>query len=192
MQYSEKEYLDARHGVDPGLREGEDLTSYNNEIITNHNQELIESYPWLSDNIVWNEDETFSINYEKEDFTWTWLDAMEDGWRLAFGLNLCYDLKQELKKYNYNNKYYISEIKEKYGVLCWYDGGYPSDSEVENIIDKYEELSKHFCMDCGNPTEWTLDDSYWIYYYCDDCKKKLEADNPSIKFVRMNEKDQDV
>lgn len=183
MQYSEKEYLDARHGVDPGLREGEDLTSYNNEIITNHNQELIESYPWLSDNIVWNEDETFSIDYEKEDFTWTWLDAMDDGWRLAFGLDLCYDLKNALKEYDYNNRYCITEIKEKFGELRWYCGNVP-DEKIYDIIDKYVKLSQNTCIYCGKPATMRLTD--YIIPVCNDCLEELNKDYPH-EFVEITD-----
>lgn len=45
----------------------------------------------------------------------TELDAMPDGWRKAFGIQMCKEIKQELKKYNYLYKYRITQIKEKFG-----------------------------------------------------------------------------
>jgi hypothetical protein len=47
--------------------------------------------------------------------SYTELDAMPDGWRKAFGIQMCKDLKKVLKQYNYLYKYRIMQIKEKYG-----------------------------------------------------------------------------
>lgn len=186
MLYSEHQYLDALYGRTKDIPEGENKELYESNLIVEHNRQLLSSYPWLSEHLVWEDDGTFTIG-ENETFEHTWLDCMPDGWRLSFGLDLCYDLKQELKKFNYNNRYYISDIKEKYGVLRWYDGGYPEESEVEAIIDRYVRLSEQVCMDCGNPVEWKLDDPIWIYYYCDDCKNKLEELGTDLKFIRIEE-----
>lgn len=47
--------------------------------------------------------------------SYTELDAMPDGWRKVFGIQMCKEIKQELKKYNYLYKYRITQIKEKFG-----------------------------------------------------------------------------
>ena len=80
---------------------------------------------------------------------------------------------------------YEADIKEKFGVLHWYSASEPAVSNVHEILEKYEELSKKYCMECGKPNEWILDDPYWIYYYCNDCKERLEKEE-GLKFRRMN------
>lgn len=59
------------------------------------------------------------------DYEYTELDSMPDGWRKAFGEQMCEELKNELLKFNYLDKYRITQIKEKFGTLRWYDEGYP-------------------------------------------------------------------
>lgn len=100
--------------------------------------------------------------------TYTELDAMEPGWRKAFGIQMCEEIKQALKKHNYLYKYRITQIKEKFGTLRWYDEGAPK--EVHDIIDKYENLSWNTCCCCGKPA--TKITSGWISPYCDDCFPK--------------------
>ena len=73
--------------------------------------------------------------------TYTELDAMEPGWRKAFGIQMCKEIKKELKKYNFLHKYRITQIKEKFGELRWYDSGIPKDSKILDIIEKYSEIS---------------------------------------------------
>lgn len=55
--------------------------------------------------------------------TYTELDAMEPGWRKAFGIQMCKEIKKELKKYNFLYKYRITQIKEKFGC-------YDTETEV--------------------------------------------------------------
>ena len=92
---------------------------------------------------------------------------MEPGWRKAFGIQMCKEIKQELKKYKFLYKYRIVQIKEKWGYLHWYDGGTPKDSKVYDIIRKYEQISAKTCGVCGKPA--TKMSKGWIYPYCDDC-----------------------
>lgn len=70
------------------------------------NQELIKKYPWLQIRNVWTN--------EKLDDKFTWLDDLPEGWRKAFGLQIVEDLDQILKKTNYQDKYKITQIKEKW------------------------------------------------------------------------------
>lgn len=100
--------------------------------------------------------------------TWTELDAMEPGWRKAFGIQMCEELKQQLKKDHYLYKYRITQIKEKWGYLHWYDEG--SSREVQDIISKYENISWNTCIMCGKPA--TKITAGWISPYCDDCFPK--------------------
>lgn len=99
--------------------------------------------------------------------TYTELDAMEPGWRKAFGIQMCKEIKRELKKYNFLHKYRITQIKEKWGELVWSDSGIPKDSKIWDIIEKYSEISYKTCINCGKPA--TKISTGWISPYCDDC-----------------------
>lgn len=99
---------------------------------------------------------------------YTELDAMPTGWRKAFGIQMCKEIRRALLKngglkalFNYR----IMQIKEKFGGLRWYDGY--SNDEIFRIIDKYEDLSYKTCIDCGKPA--TKMSKGWISPYCDDC-----------------------
>lgn len=99
--------------------------------------------------------------------SYTELDAMEPGWRKAFGIQMCKEIKKELKKYKFLYKYRIFQIKEKWGYLHWYDSGHPKDSKIYDIVRKYEQISAKTCGVCGKPA--TKISKGWIYPYCDDC-----------------------
>ena len=100
---------------------------------------------------------------------YTELDALDKGWRLKFGKQLCKDIKKSLLKEGGRRRlkdYRILQIKEKWGRLCWYACGDTSEI-MEKIIPKYEELSYHTCINCGKPA--TKRSTGWICPYCDDC-----------------------
>ena len=99
--------------------------------------------------------------------SYTELDTMEPGWRKAFGIQMCKEIKQELKKHRFLHKYRIFQIKEKWGYLHWYDSGHPKDSKIYDIVRKYEQISAKTCGVCGKPA--TKISKGWIYPYCDDC-----------------------
>ena len=123
-----------------------------NEVIK-HNKKLVKEYPFLKiyDN----------MNY-------TWLDNMPTGWRIAFGEQMCKEIKEELVKNNELDSYQIIQIKEKFGGLRWYDNsGLPG---MQFIIAKYEALSEKTCINCGKPANWIS--KGWISPYCDDCATK--------------------
>ena len=98
--------------------------------------------------------------------TYTELDDMPTGWRKAFGIDLCKELKTELKKHKYLRKYRITQIKEKFGGLRWYDNS--NTKEGYNIIQKYEHISFNTCINCGKPATYVS--AGWISPYCDNCK----------------------
>lgn len=112
---------------------------------------------WIDLNIL---DKIFFIpNY-------TELDAMPEGWRKAFGIQMCKEIKSELKKHKGAlKKYRIIQIKEKFGGLRWYDVN--STKEIWNIINKYEDLSFKTCINCGKPAEYIS--CGWISPYCSNC-----------------------
>lgn len=100
--------------------------------------------------------------------TYTKFDEIPEGWRKAFGLQMCEDIREALLCEGGKElleSYYILQIKEKYGTLRWYDECAPKS--VHDIIYKYENLSYHTCINCGKPA--TKLSTGWISPYCDDC-----------------------
>ena len=97
----------------------------------------------------------------------TELDAMDYGWRKAFGIQMCKDIRKALLSHGwkYLFQYRITQIKEKFGELRWYDLN--STQDIQDIIHKYEDISAHTCIDCGKPA--TKMSTGWICPYCDDC-----------------------
>lgn len=99
---------------------------------------------------------------------YTELDAMPEGWRRAFGMDICKEIRAALYKefglkgvFNYR----IEQIKEKYGSLRWYDAR--TTHKIQEIISKYEEISSRTCINCGAPATWISNG--WISPYCDKC-----------------------
>lgn len=126
---------------------------------------LTARYPWLRLRNVWNGEAIYL-----EDGNW--LDAMPNGWRVAFGEQMCEELHQLLKKANFVDQYQIVQIKEKWGYLHWYDSGVPDEisEEYYKLIRKYEELSKRTCIECGAPA--TKISCGWISPWCDKCAEE--------------------
>ena len=111
--------------------------------------------------------------------SYTELDAMDAGWNKAFGIQMCKEIKQELKKHKFLYKYRIVQIKEKWGYLHWYDAGVPKNSSIYEIIRKYEDISSKTCVVCGKPA--TKMSTGWICPYCDDCV------DPNRKYTKIGE-----
>lgn len=141
------------------------------------NKELIEKYPFLMPYNIWTGEPIEDYFYE-----YTWLDDMPDGWRNAFGLQMCEDLKNALLEEGGEkllSEYRIDQIKEKFGYLRWYDNW--TTKKVQDIIRKYEDLSARTCISCGKPA--TKISRGWICPWCDDCaSKKLEDYIPISEF----------
>ena len=99
---------------------------------------------------------------------YTELDSMDKGWKDAFGMNFCKDLRKALIKtggYKLLFRFRILQIKEKYGRLEVYCIGY--NDEINKVISKYSKLSEKTCIRCGKPATWIS--KGWISPYCDDC-----------------------
>ena len=130
------------------------------------NKILVEKFPFLLPHNRWTNE--VSDDY---DYSYTEIDAMPLGWKKAFGLQMCEDIKKVLQKGDgLLESYRILQIKEKYGSLRWYDNF--TTEELNKVINKYEELSMRTCIDCGEPA--TKISMGWISPYCDSCTKKLE------------------
>jgi hypothetical protein len=121
------------------------------------NKKLCEKYPFLIVKNRW----TGEVS-EDYDYSYTEIDAMPQGWFKAFGMQMVEELSQALGE-NAKN-YRITQIKEKFGGLRWYDAG--CTKEGYEVIRKYEGLSIITCIICGEPATKISDG--WISPYCNE------------------------
>lgn len=101
-------------------------------------------------------------------YEFTWYDDIPIGWRKAFGKQLSKDLKKQLKKDKQLKTFRFLQIKEKWGLLHIYTQG--CSEECWELLDKYEELSSHYCIKCGK--EGKMREGYYIIPLCDECFKE--------------------
>ena len=146
------------------------------QLTKEQNKELVEKYPFLKPKSRWTGKVRDDYDYDRTD-----LDNMPDGWRIAFGEEMCAELKTIIEKHGSMEEYAILDIKEKYGELCWYDYGLASVQEYFDWEHKYRLKSRHTCIRCGNKA--TKISSGWISPYCDECATHLK----SIQFVDLEE-----
>lgn len=102
--------------------------------------------------------------------TCCWYYSIDKGWRNAFGVTFCDELKNALKRYGILKTYVITDVKEKFGELTIYDEGAPE--EVHDIILKYGYISERTCIVCGRRARYVT--RGWIEPYCEDCIKNIE------------------
>lgn len=106
-----------------------------------------------------------------------WLWQIDKGWRKAFGIQMCKEIKASLKRNGCLKTYRFTSVKEKYGVLTIYDDGAPG--EVHDIINKYEYISARTCINCGRPALYRT--AGWVEPYCDDCIKSAGTNMEPLK-----------
>ena len=133
------------------------------------NKKLCDEFPFLIPHNVWTDEVPKDYNYE-----YTWIDSAPSGWKNLI-IECCKEIKPILEQHDWLDKYRITQIKEKWGGLRWYDFGAPS--EVHNIIYKYELLSEKVCCVCGEPS--TKLSTGWILPFCDKC---FENENNMYNF----------
>lgn len=90
-----------------------------------------------------------------------------DGWLKLF-FQLCEDIKPILEKERIIDNFYFIQVKEKHNSIRCYSNGIAS-REVEDIINKYEQMSYYVCTRCGRPAT-CVSTGYWASF-CDDCWK---------------------
>lgn len=132
------------------------------------NKKLIERYPFLLPR-----HRLTGVCPTDYDFRYTELDAMPDGWRIAFGEDICKEIMEELILKDCVDTYRIMQIKEKYGELRWYSQG-GTERIYKEIVPKYEKLSMRTCIKCGQPA--TLISTGWIAPWCNMCADKFSHD----------------
>lgn len=69
----------------------------------------------------------------------------------------------------------VSQVKEKYGELCFYFDCRCQGlrTEIEKIVEKYEEMSGCVCEVCGAPGSLRTD-LQWIQTLCDEHYREKE------------------
>lgn len=102
-------------------------------------------------------------------YDYTYYDLIDLGWQKAFGKELTNDIAKALKadripKHKWHNVVYWEDIKEKFGSLCLYC---ISTDKVLDVLDKYERMSKDYCICCGAPATHVT--KGYVIYLCKDC-----------------------
>lgn len=103
--------------------------------------------------------------------TSTWLDNLPYGWKQGFAIDMCKEIKRVLKRRKRNGDlyhYFIFDVKEKRGELCWHASLHTY--ELDNIIEKYEDVAYHTCVECGKPAEYHTDS---LGSYCEEHMEEL-------------------
>lgn len=95
--------------------------------------------------------------------------CIDYGWRKAFGIQLCKEVKEAAKRHGCLKDYRFTTVKEKFGALNIYDNGAPE--EIHDILAKYEYISSRTCIECGRRAKYITQG--WIEPYCEDCIKKV-------------------
>lgn len=96
---------------------------------------------------------------------YTFWDDIPEGWRKAFGLQMC----KELQKYA-NKNYRWIDCKEKYGRIDISD--VCGNVETNKILHKYEYISEFTCIECGKVADGRT--TSWINPYCIQCKPEYD------------------
>ena len=149
-----KKYTDKRRGLNKAHRKRKKAERL-------RNKKLIKKYCWLIPRSVWSGKKLKDYEYDYTEY-----DCLGEGWQKAFGKLLLEDIDQELRKYNYRDKYRIYEVKEKYGQMRWYDNGGAGEATT-----KYEYISENVCYFCGKP-DTAMTNLGWILPVCPKCYEK--------------------
>jgi len=94
-----------------------------------------------------------------------------DGWYELLR-QLCAEVTEVYRPKGLEVDIEIAQIKEKYGLLCFYYNTSKKDPTIHNIIseiaEKYEKKSEKVCEECGAVGR-LRNDSSWIRTLCDNC-----------------------
>ena len=154
------------------------------ELTVEQIKKLVRKYPYLRPTSIWT-------GLPIEDWDYTYINGVGDlpkGWERLF-LLFCKNIRPELEKFNYVNKFSFSQIKEKYGTMRLYNNGYPKDSRINEFDCIYEYLSVYICEYCGKPSKYETPG--WVTELCESCYKEnylsIYTENPdSYKIKRKN------
>ena len=140
---------------------------------TDQIKQIVEKYPYLTPHNSW----TGKV-VEDYDYSYTEAWGLPDGWHKLFYL-LCKHLRKHLEKVNLLDKFYFTQIKEKYGTMRVYTSCLPAS--VDHMIDLYECYSKYVCQNCGNTAKYCT--TGWIAHLCENC---IKDDRDFANFINYN------
>ena len=138
-------------------------------------KQLVEKYPYLTPHNSWTGEVV--DNY---DYTYTEAWGLPSGWHRLFYL-LCKHLRPHIEEANLLDKFYFTQVKEKYGTMRVYTSCLPNS--VDRMIDLYECYSKYLCQNCGKPAEYCT--KGWITHLCSDCIKNDKTSAERIRHTNV-------
>jgi hypothetical protein len=95
----------------------------------------------------------------------------DDGWYHVID-RLCAKIEWDLICYD-NPDFTVLQVKEKYGLLCFYTSSIPLESKIFDYISEAEEESTQTCEHCGSTNNVSLYGNYWVMRRCDKCETKM-------------------
>ena len=116
-------------------------------------------------------------------YTYSLLDCMPRGWNKTFGLQMAKEIKQWLKEHNITD-YEVTDVKEKWGRLHWYDNG-PSQL-YSDVVVKYEIMSSDLCVRCGKKASHVS--RGYMLLFCEDCMQKEKSIRNFIELKKDDSK----
>lgn len=128
--------------------------------------QLVAKYPYLIPRNVWTGE-------KEEDYDYSYIHGQYElptGWNRLF-LLLCKELLPHIVASKLKDKFYFTQIKEKYGTMRVYTSCLPD--AADNIIGYYESFSKYVCFICGQFAKYYT--TGWVAYYCENCSPRREA-----------------
>ena len=113
------------------------------------NQKLIERFPFLMPRNRWTGEVP-----EDYDYSYTELDSMPDGWRKAFGEQMCEDIREELVRAEYLDQYRITQIKETLAVQsgCFVTSSPNTNTYLRELASDVGTLQQRFPLAGSVPT----------------------------------------
>ena len=150
------------------------------------NKELCKKYPFLYPRYGWSD-----APIEDYDYSYTVMDEIPHGWKIAFGDMMMEEIYQALKKDNLVDEFRFLDIKEKWGSLTVDCHGY--NDETDKIIKKYSHLSENICMKCGKPDVY-MTNMGWYWPCCKECWEKFNKylKSPYESYIEGDGKMEDV
>ena len=128
------------------------------------NRKLVKKYPFLLPRYN-GMDKPKNYHYQ-----WTSLDAMNAGWRKAFGKMMLDDIMEACERDEIDpNSIYVINCKEKWGQLRFELSN--MGHNLQYVLDAYEQVSANVCWKCGK-IDVPITDFGWIIPECQNCYVK--------------------
>ena len=131
-------------------------------LLNNKNiKELVERYPFLLPRDIFTDQ-------LPEGYDYSYIKYLEipDGWYKLF-FQMCEDIRQPLIDAGWLDKFRFTQVKEKYNEMRCYCTGAPK--EVDDILEKYEQMSYYVCTECGAKAKYETTD--YLASFCRTCKR---------------------